>query len=160
MPRLPVTPPLGLALSLLVGCSPGRESPNDMDTELVRREVSAMLEALRRYAAAGQWDSLLGLYADDPNSRWHEDGRGRYSIETMRKGLTSLPPGSRVENTYRDTEIVPVAPGVATVFTLFETRVADSTGSGFSFDGVISMTVVKRKGTWQIIAGHTSSGKR
>jgi hypothetical protein len=65
----------------------------------------------------------------------------------------------RVETTYADTEITPLAPGVAAVVTRFETRFADSTGADFGFEGSITATLVHRDGYWRFLQGHTSSAQ-
>lgn len=67
-------------------------------------------------------------------------------------------------------EIVPLAPGVASVSTLFETRLAmlmsvpkvsptSPTGGGFGFGGAITMTLVHEAGGWRFLGGHTSTPK-
>jgi len=119
-----------------------------------------MLAAFRAHIAAKQWDSVARMYVDDARFRWIEDGVVRYrSAAEVRQALAGLPSGMRVETTYDDTEIVPLALGIATASTLFETRFADSTGRGFGFGGAITMTLVHETGGWRFLGGHTSSPK-
>lgn len=51
---------------------------------------------------------------------------------------------------------MPVAPGVAMVTTLFQTRLVDPKGGGFSFGGALTMTLVERPDGWKILNGHAS----
>src|SRR5579864_7625744 len=72
----------------------------------IRRGVQATLDAYRENAAAGRWEELMRLYADEPRFRWVASGivEAR-SVDQIRKHLAALPPGTRVENNYQDTEI-------------------------------------------------------
>jgi ketosteroid isomerase-like protein len=156
---------LRLALALLLGFAAGgggaqaasaqdmREAPE----AALRRGVQATLDAYRELSAAGRWEELMRLYADDPRFRWLSNGRVEArSVEQIRKYFAALPPGTRVETTYQDAEITPVAPGVAMVTTLFQTRFVDPKGGGFSFGGALTMTLVERPDGWKILNGHAS----
>jgi ketosteroid isomerase-like protein len=127
----------------------------------VRKGVQATLDAYREHAAAGRWDELMRLYADDPRFRWVSSGivEAR-SVEQIRKHFAALPPSARVETTYQDAEITPLAPGIATVTTLFQTRLVDPQGSGFSFGGALTLTMVERPDGWKILGGHSSGTVR
>jgi hypothetical protein len=117
-----------------------------------------MLSAYRRLSAAGKWDSVSALYGGDSLFRWVEDGEIRArSTEIIRRTLTALPPTSRFETTYQDPDIIPLAPGIAWVVTKYHTQFFDSTGAGFAFAGVLSMTIAHKEPGWLIVGGHTSS---
>lgn len=75
-------------------------------------------------------------------------------------GGAALPPGARVENNYQGTEITPLAPGVAMVTTLFQTRLIDPQGGGFARGGALTMTLIERSDGWKILNGHSSSAVR
>src|ERR1700730_6254082 len=128
---------------------------------VIRKGVQATLDAYREHAAAGRWDELMRLYADEPRFRWVSSGivEAR-SVEQIRKYFAALPPSARVETTYQDAEITPLAPGVATVTTLFQTRLVDSQSGGFSFGGALTMILVKRADGWKILGGHSSGPVR
>jgi ketosteroid isomerase-like protein len=124
----------------------------------IRNGVQATLAAHGELSAAGRWEALMRLYADDPRFRWVSNGVVvARSVDEIRKYFSGLPAGSRVETTYRDTEIAPLAPGVALVETSFTTRMIDAKGGGFGFGGMLTMTLVERADGWKIIAGHSSS---
>jgi hypothetical protein len=127
----------------------------------IRRGVQATLDAYREHAAAGRWEELMRLYADEPRFRWVASGivEAR-SVDQIRKHFAALPPGTRVENTYQGTEITPLAPGVAMVTTLFQTRLVDPQGGGFAFGGALTMTLIERPDGWKILNGHSSSPAR
>jgi SnoaL-like protein len=127
----------------------------------IRRGVQATLDAYREHAAAGRWEELMRLYADEPRFRWVASGTVEArSVEQIRKYFAALPPGTRVENTYQGTEITPLAPGVAMVTTLFQTRLVDPQGGGFAFGGALTMTLIERPDGWKILNGHSSSAVR
>jgi Domain of unknown function (DUF4440) len=119
-----------------------------------------MLTEFQAHMAAKRWDSMAAMYANDARFRWVEDGAVRYrSVAEVRQALAAVPPGMRVETTYEETEIDPLAPGVASVLTRFQTRFVDSAGGGFGFDGTITMTLVHQADGWRFLSGHTSTPK-
>jgi ketosteroid isomerase-like protein len=124
----------------------------------VRQGVQATLDSYRALAAAGQWDALMRLHADDARFRWVANGTVEArSVEDIRKSFQALSPGARVETSYQNTEITPLSPDIAYVATLFQTRLVDPNGKGFSFGGILTMTVIKRPDGWKILNGHSSS---
>jgi len=123
--------------------------------------VRGALDELRRHSAAGQWDSMLLYYADDPGFRWVEEGVVIVrSVGPIRAKLTGMPPGMRIETTYRDMDVAALAPGAASVVTGFETAMVDSAGKRFTFGGTLTMALVHRAGRWQILTGHSSTPGR
>ena len=168
------TIPAALALALLLGVAAASagaagSAANAASAEAmtmdqaaaVRRGVQAALDAYRERAAAGRWEELMRLYADEPRFRWVASGivEAR-SVEQIRKYFAALPPGARVETTFQDTEITPLTPGAAMVTTLFQTRLVDPQGGGFSFGGALTMTLIERPDGWKILNGHSSSPVR
>lgn len=124
----------------------------------IRDSVQATLDAFRRYSAAGQWDSLAGLYATDADFRWMDQGMIQYrSAAQIRQALRRVAPGTRSETTYFDTNILALAPGVAAVTTIFHTRFTENGKPGAEYGGVLDMTLVHREGGWKILLGHSSS---
>jgi len=127
----------------------------------IRQGVQATLDAFCKLSAAGQWDAVMRLYADDPRFVWVTNGAVvSRSLDEIRKHFAGTPAGTRVETTYQDTEITPLAPGVATVLTHFETKSTDAKGGGFHFGGLLTMTLVERGDGWKILDGHASSPGR
>ena len=158
-------PVMQCALAVLIGIAAGGgaralqvQEMTQEQAAAVRSGVQAALDSYREHAAAGRWDALLRLYADDARFRWVANGvvEAR-SVEEIRKYFLALPAGTRVENTYQDTEITPLAPGIAQVLTQFQTRLVDPKGGGFSFGGILAMTLVDRGDGWKILNGHSSS---
>lgn len=150
-------PPLGLLLLLSAGCAQPAPQLAAGHAAAIRDSVTMTLEAFRRHSAARQWDSLTAIYDTEPGFRWLENGEVRYrSGAEIRQALSGVPATTRIVTSYQDTEILAVAPGIASVNTQFQTEFLDSTTAGFSFGGAISMTLVHRPEGWRIIAGHTS----
>ncbi|HET7038304.1 MAG TPA: hypothetical protein VFH97_00360, partial [Gemmatimonadales bacterium] len=89
---------LGAVGPLLAGCRPA-EGPRPMTAAhaaAIRDSVRAVLEAHTRYSAAGQWDSLGGLYDDGADFRWMEQGVVQYrSAAQARHALTRVARGTR-----------------------------------------------------------------
>jgi ketosteroid isomerase-like protein len=142
-----------------LGCSPGAPSFGEAERAAIRDSVAAALAAFQRHSSAGQWDSLAALYSTDAGFRFLESGESRYrTASAIREALNTVPPGTQINTTYRDTEIDPLAPGLASVTTLFETAFADSSGKAmFSFGGALSMVWAHEAGGWRIRSGHSSA---
>jgi ketosteroid isomerase-like protein len=120
----------------------------------IQDSVRSALAAYGRYSAAGQWDSLLGLYSTDSSLRWIEDGK-RGGGASIRKAFAALPSGLKVETTYDSTEVVPLAPGVAVLTTFYRTQFVGSTPP-VQFNGAISMVWTHERDGWRIRSGHSS----
>jgi ketosteroid isomerase-like protein len=152
---------LALVLGLTATTAVGAQEISAARAAAIRQGVQATLDAFCKLSAAGQWDAVMRLYADDPHFVWVTNGAiVSRSLDEIRKHFTGTPAGSRVETTYQDTEITPLAPGVATVLTRFETRITDAQGGGFHFGGLLTMTLVERGDGWKILDGHASSPGR
>jgi muconolactone delta-isomerase len=159
----------GAAVTFLVGLAASgsgaqalrAQAMPEAQAAAIRNGVQATLDAYREHAAAGRWKELIRLYADDPRFRWVSNGIVEAnSVDQIRKHFAALPPSARVETTYQDAEITPLAPGVAMVTTLFQTRLVDPAGGGFSFGGALTMTLVERPDGWKILSGHASGAAR
>jgi len=161
MHRRSICPVLFLFLGLTAGSGLRALDMPQAQATAIRQGVQATLDAWRQHAAAGEWDALMRLYADEPGFWWVERGTVvSRSVDAIRQKLTSLPAGTRIENTFQETEINPVAADVAEVVTSFQTRLVDPQGGGYSFGGAMSMTFVKRQDGWKILNGHASSPAR
>jgi ketosteroid isomerase-like protein len=127
-----------------------------MHANAIVDSVQTTLDAFRHYSAAGQWDSLANLYANDADFRFLEQGVVQYrSPDEIRQALMRVAPGTRIQTTYRDTKIVPLAPGVAAVATAFHTKMVGSGGADFG--GVLDLVLVHREDGWKILIGHSST---
>lgn len=142
---------------LLAACAPTIREVSPAQGAVIRDRAERLLADLRRFSAAGAWDSLVGLYSGAPGFRWAENGIIRYSsARELSEALKTMPPGIRMITTHRDTEIVPLAVGLASVTTLFETALADSTGASYPSSGVMTMTVGQEGRGWRILNVHAS----
>ncbi len=87
----------------------------------IQDSIRTTLDAFRRHSANRQWDSLAAMYAPDSSFRWIESGELRYrsagEIRTARARVSST---MRIETSYCNTEIVPLAPGIASDLTHFD----------------------------------------
>jgi ketosteroid isomerase-like protein len=119
--------------------------------------VRAALADFGRYAAAAQWESMAGLYSDDPGFYWIEDGR-RVGKAGVRQALLAVPAGMKVETTYDSTNIVVRGPGLADLSTYYRSRFVGSSPP-IAFSGAISMVWAHEPGGWRIESGHSSSAR-
>lgn len=157
------------ALALLLGAvalgggarAARAEEMPEAQAAAIRRGVQATLDTYRELSAAGRWEALGRLYADDPRFRWVTNGVVvARSVETIRKTFAAQPAGSRAETTYQDVEITPLAPGLAQAATPYQTRLVDPKGGGFTYGGYLTMILVERPDDWKILSGHASSPDR
>ena len=152
---------VALGALLSAACSRVPTSLTPAHASAIVDSVRTTLDELLGYSAAGKWDSMLVIYDDTPGFRWVEQGVVvARSVADIRKGFAGFPPGMRVVTTVHDPDIAAVAPGAASVVTKFETKMVDSSGKGFSFGGILALTMVHRAGGWRILTGHSSSPSR
>ncbi len=146
-----------LVVGLVAGCARPAAVLTREHAAALRDSVAQVLTEHQRLSAAGQWDSVLGLFAADSSFRWVERGKVvARSREAIREELSRLPRGTRLVTSYEGTDITALAPGVAVVLTDFQTRLTDSAGAGFSFGGVLTVTMVHQPTGWKFLNGHAS----
>jgi hypothetical protein len=156
--RLAVLP---IVLGTTLACRQPTAPFTDAHQSAIRDSVTAALDAFKRYSASGKWDSLAALYSSAPDFRFAESGTIQYESAASIKGaLSTVPAGTRIETNYEQLRIAPLAPGVAVASGLFITRFEDSTNSGFTFSGAISMVWVHEAEGWRIRHGHSSAPVR
>lgn len=150
----------GVGALLTLACAPAGRPLTPSHAAAMQDSVRTTLDDLRRYSAAGQWDSMAGLYDGDSTFRWAEEGVVvSRSAAQIRRKLTGLPAGMRFETGFSNLDIAPVSPGAASVVTGFQTSLVDSSGTKFSFGGVLTMVLVHRAGGWRILTGHSSTAQ-
>jgi hypothetical protein len=146
-----------LVAASVVGCGPSTDLTSE-HTAAIRDSVATVMADFRRYSAEAEWDSLLSLYTEGPEFHWVEDGAVQYSsTDEIRAAIEAAGSGVRLVTTHREMKVTPLAPGVASVFTLFDTQLIDSAGPGFSYSGAVTMVVVHRESGWRILSGHSST---
>lgn len=124
----------------------------------IQDSIGVLLEAFRQYSAVGNWDALLGLYADGPEFRWIEDGAVAYrSLDAIHQAIAAMPEGTRIVTTHDDVVITPLAPGVAWVSMHFASMLLGPSGDGRGFTGTSTMVLRHDADGWHIIGGHSST---
>ena len=87
---------IGVLLS--AACTPAAPVMTASHAAAIRDSAQALLDTFQRYSAEGQWDSLAGLYANDADFRWLEQGVVQYrSPAQIREALHRVAPGTRIE---------------------------------------------------------------
>jgi hypothetical protein len=154
-------PLVALGAALAGACMPAAPMMTASHAAAIRDSAQAALDAFQRHSAEGQWDSLAGLYADDANFRWLENGVIQYrSPAQIRQALGRVAPGTRIETSYLDTKVVALAPGAAAIATTFHTRFIENGVERAEFGGVLDIVLVHRADGWRILFGHSSSRPR
>ena len=148
----------GLAIWLGFGCQSTRPPLTEAHAEAIRDSVSAAMEEFRNLGAAADWEAAGNFYSDSPSFRFYENGELRYgSSDDVRAALADLGPGMRIATEYSDTDIEPLAPGLAQVRSGFESTLSGEGGFGFSYGGAVTMLWVHETGGWRILSGHSSA---
>ena len=159
--------PLGVAaiaasvISAVSACAPRQPALTPAHSAAIQDSVRTMLDDLRRYWAAKQWDSVTALYVGDSTLRWVEDGRvAMRSRATLQQGFAAIPPTTTVRTTYDSLEVTPVVAGVASVLASYHSTFTDTVHGNATFGGLLTMTVIHRPGGWRILTGHSSSPRQ
>ncbi|MTI87417.1 MAG: hypothetical protein FH748_05550 [Balneolaceae bacterium] len=143
---------------MIGGCQPKSSQSSNEITE----SVNSLLNDYQAFMSSGNVDSLVNLYSNDPRFHWVEDGKTAYSspkeIEKGLKGLQRIYSQSHLE--LSNTKVTPLPPDYALITTHFKQSLADSTGIGFSFSGIMTITAVKEHSGWKFLIGHVSSPKQ
>ena len=148
----------GLAIWLGFGCQSTRPSLTEAHAEAIRDSVAATLEEFRAIGIDSAWEDAGNFYSDSPSFRFYENGELRYeSADDVRAALADLGPGMRVTTEYSDTDIEPLAPGLAQVRSRFESTLSGEGGFEFSYGGAVTMLWIHEKGGWRILSGHSSA---
>jgi uncharacterized protein (TIGR02246 family) len=151
--RIPISA-IPLVLAACVSVPPGgisEESPKSEITQLFRTYSAAVAE--------GRWGDLAELYADDPRFVWVEDGRVAYRardeiLEAFR-GLESQ--FAEVKTEFNDLSVDSLAPGLCHVTARIEQSFSRAGGETFSFSAMMTATLIRSRGGWRFLKGHTST---
>jgi ketosteroid isomerase-like protein len=147
-----------LAGFLSVGCQPSAPDLTAAHADAIQDSLANVLEQFRQHSAAAEWNAVGAFYSDSPDFRFFESGELRYgSAEAVRSALAGLPPGTSIITDYRDREILALAPGLATVSTLFESTFTDGGGSQFTWGGALTLIWVHELEGWRMLRGHSSA---
>ena len=146
----------------LTACNPFPSSSTTssgatVDTGEVRSAVESYAAKFNSHDAAG----AAALYADDPAFHWIEGGRLSYATrEAAVKGLGDFLSGfpeSRLE--FHNIRVDAVGDGTAVATVDFRQTVAANGQTALAFEGIMTLTMVKRDGNWKVMVGHSSTGQ-
>lgn len=124
----------------------------------IRDSVSTAMQEFRELGAGPDPAAVAGLYSESPTFRFYENGELRYrSAAEVRAALEAFPPGMRISTEYSETDIEPLAPGLALVRSLFQSTLEGPDGFEFQYGGAATMLWTHEAGGWRILSGHTSA---
>lgn len=128
-----------------------------VDLSEVRSAVEGYATKFNARDAAG----AAAIYADDPAFHWIEGGRLAYGTrDAAVKGLTNFLTGfpeSKLE--FHNIRVDAIADSTAVATVDFRQTVAANGATALAFEGVMTLTMVKRGGEWKVIVGHSSTGQ-
>ncbi len=140
------------------GCGSDAARLTEAHAAAIRDSVSATMEEFRNLGAASAWEAAGDFYSDSPSFRFYENGELRYkSADDVRAALADLGPGMRVTTEYSETDIEPLAPGLAQLRSRFESTLSGEGGFEVSYGGAVTMLWVHETGGWRILSGHSSA---
>lgn len=155
--------PLGaVLLPILLACNQKPGQPLTLDSRAataITDSVTSLLEAWRTSVQSLDTASLANFYLNDTTFRWIEDGRIRFTSPTeLLSAWGSTAAGVREMNLILDqTQVTPLAQGVALVTTSFVQRVTDTAGRQGGFAGATTLVAVDTPEGWRFLLGHTSA---
>ena len=139
------------------GTTTATSSGEAVDLSEVRTTVEAYAAKFNARDAAG----ASAIYANDPAFHWVESGHLSYATrEAAVKGLTDFLSGfpeSRLE--FHNIRVDAVGDSAAVATVDFRQTVAANGQTALAFEGIMTLTMVKRDGEWKIIVGHSSTGQ-
>ena len=127
-------------------------------------DLSEVRTAVEGYAAKFNARDAAGasaIYANDPAFHWVESGRIGYATrDAAVKGLSDFIAGfpeSRLE--FHNIRVDAIADSTAVATVDYRQTIAANGQTALAFEGVMTLTMVKREGEWKIVIGHASTGQ-
>ena len=149
---------LGLAVLAGPGCGSEPAPLTEPHAAAMRDSLSATLEEFRAMGIASAWEAAGDFYSESPAFRFYENGELAYeSAADVRAALADLGPGTQIATEYSDTDIEPLAPGLAQIRSRFKSTLRTEDGSEFGYGGAVTMLWVHETGGWRILTGHSSA---
>lgn len=146
--------------TLIHGCSAPGDAARDQNIN-VKTEASNALLAYGEAISVGDIDLAVSYYDRDSDFHWIERGGVQYeSADAAADSLKALiVPGAAAKLTFDNIIVTDLSGNVAFVSAHFDYQMS-YTGDqpGFSFDGWMSVGMVKRSGGWRIAAGQVGPG--
>ncbi len=147
-----------LAALASFGCQPQATQLSEPHAAAIRDSLSATLNEFRAMGIASAWEAAGDFYSESPAFRFYENGELAYeSAADVRAALADLGPGTQITTEYSDTDIEPLAPGLAQIRSRFESTLRTEDGSEFGYGGAVTMLWVHETGGWRILTGHSSA---
>jgi uncharacterized protein (TIGR02246 family) len=151
-----------LSFVLLAACNPFPSSSTStpaatVDTAEVRTAVDTYIAKVSARDGAGAGE----VFANDPAFRWIASGRVVYdSRATAIQGLTNFLTGFP-ESVFKvhDIKIDAIGDAEAVAVLTFTQTVGANGQTAITFEGILTLTLVKREEGWRIIQGHASTGQ-
>ena len=149
-----------LALCASLGCQAGADPAelSEAHAAAIRDSVSSALQAFRELGSGPDPTAAAGFYSESPAFRFYENGMLRYgSAADVRAALEGVGAGMRITTEYSDTDVAALAPGLALVRSLFESRLQGESGFALTYGGAMTTVWVHEADGWRILSGHTSA---
>lgn len=149
-----------LALWAGLGCQADAVPLSEARAASIRDSVATAMDTFRETGSGPDPSAVGGFYSESPSFRFYENGELRYrSAGDVRAALAGFAPGMRISTEYSETDIEPLAPGLAMVRSLFRSTVEVEGEDGFEFQygGAVTMLWTHEAGGWRILSGHSSA---
>lgn len=152
------------SLLFVAACNPFPSSTTTAPSGSESVDLSEVRTAVEGYAAKINARDAAGasaLYANDPAFHWIESGRIAYATrDAAVKGLSDFLAGfpeSRLE--FHNIRVDAIADSTAVATADYRQTIAANGQTALAFEGVMTLTMVKREGEWKIVIGHSSTGQ-
>jgi hypothetical protein len=160
MRRLIVAPLVAGVLLVAAACSnPFAPTTSEETATTIAPEIKVRVEEYLSRMNAHEAIAVGEYFADDPGFQWIEDGRIVYETRAGAiAGLTAFFAGfgeSRIEA--YDIKVVTLSDEAAVATFKFTQTIAAGGQAALKADGVMSLSLTQRDGSWKILVGHKSS---
>ena len=147
-----------LAIWLGLACQSDSSPFTEAHAAAIRDSVSAAMQEFRDLGSGPDPSAVGGFYSESAAFRFYENGELRYrSAAEVRAALAGFAPGMRISTEYSETDIEPLAPGLAVVRSLFRSAIESEDGFEFRYGGAVTMLWTHEAGGWRILSGHSSA---
>jgi ketosteroid isomerase-like protein len=143
-----------LVTALLLALAACTAPPASFDADVVRSEVTELVQRWSDAGDANDWDAVADTYADAEGFAWVERGEVRYpNHEAIVAGLQQArDAGLSVTNDVSEIVVTPLGPDAAAYHANYSIGVTSPQFS-FASEGVMSGVAIRQGDTWRFLQG-------
>ena len=138
-------------------CQPQPTSLTDVQKAAIEDSAKAVVNAVIANANKLDFNAYFQFYSADADGRYIENGSMSPSLDEMKKGYIDLAPTlESLQNTVDAIDVLVLGPDAASLTVPFHFSFKPKGHPEYKAQGVFSVIVQRRAGSWKIVQSHES----